>query len=76
MKPQLGSDGTIMNAAVLDADGVAQSRVLCPACMDKVFEMWPAGWDAHAAHACKGLDDGTPEVRKAEFKRALRHLFR
>jgi hypothetical protein len=76
MKAQLSSDGTILNAAVLTADDVAHKRVLCPACMEKEFEMWPEGWDAHAAHRCKGLDTGTPQTRKAEFKRVLGHLFR
>jgi hypothetical protein len=54
MKPQLSSTGTILNAAVLSAADVAHKRVLCPACMEKEFEMWPEGWDAHAAHRCKG----------------------
>lgn len=56
MKAQLSSDGTILNAAVLTADDGAHKRVLCPACMEKEFEMWPEGWDAHTAHRCKGLD--------------------
>jgi hypothetical protein len=76
MKPQFSSDGTILNAAVLVAADVAHRRVLCPACMDKVFEIWPEGWDAHAAHRCKGLDGSTPQERKAEFKQALGRLFR
>jgi hypothetical protein len=76
MKAQLSSGGTILNAAVLTANDVAHKRVLCPACMEKEFEMWPEGWDAHAAHRCKGLEAGTPVMRKAEFKRALGHLFR
>ncbi|MFL5495383.1 MAG: hypothetical protein ACJ8DC_13450 [Gemmatimonadales bacterium] len=65
-----------MNAAVLSAAEVAHERVLCPACMYKVFEKWPEGWDAHAAHRCDGVNPGTPEERKAEFKRVLSHLFR
>jgi hypothetical protein len=44
--------------------------------MLKVFERWPEGWDAHAAHRCEGVDLGTPEERKAEFRRVLGHLFR
>jgi len=76
MKVQRGSDGTILNAAVLTAAEVAHERVLCPACMDHSFTMWPEGWDAHAAHRCKGLDEGTAQARKAEFKRVLSHLFR
>lgn len=73
---QRGTDRTILNAAVLSASEVARQRVLCPACMHKVFEMWPEGWDAHAAHRCEGLSSGTPEERKAEFRRVLGHLFR
>jgi hypothetical protein len=44
--------------------------------MEKEFVRWPEGWDAHAAHKCKGLDGGSPESRKAEFKQRLGHLFR
>ncbi len=44
--------------------------------MLKVFEKWPEGWDAHAAHRCEGVNPGTPEERKAEFRRVLAHLFR
>jgi hypothetical protein len=76
MKPQLSSDGTILNAAVLTAADVAHKRVLCPVCMEKVFAMWPEGWDAHAAHRCGGVEPGLPEVRKAAYRRALGHLFR
>ena len=76
MKPQLSSGGTILNAAVLTAAHVVHKRLLCPACMEKEFERWPGGWDAHAAHGCKGVDGATPEERKAEFKRVLGHLFR
>lgn len=76
MRVQRGSDGTILNAAVLSATEVAHERVLCPACMYQVFERWPEGWDAHAAHRCEGVNLGTPEERKAEFRRVLGHLFR
>jgi hypothetical protein len=76
MKAERGSDGTILNAAVLTAAAVTHERVLCPACMDMVFAKWPEGWDAHAAHRCKGLDAGNPQARKAEYKRVLSHLFR
>ena len=71
-----GSDGTILNAAVLTAELVAHERVMCPACAEKVFTMWPEGWDAHAAHRCAGLDKGSPEVRKGEYRTVLGHLFR
>ena len=76
MKIERGSDGTILNAAVLTASDVARQRVLCPACMTKVFARWPEGWDAHAAHSCHALSDGSHQQRKAEFKHALAHLFR
>lgn len=76
LKVQRGSDGTILNAAVLSAAQVDHERVLCPACMLVVFERWPEGWDAHAAHRCEGVSLGTPEERKAEFRRVLGHLFR
>jgi hypothetical protein len=76
LRVQRGSDGTILNAAVLGASEVAHERVLCPACMLKVFERWPEGWDAHAAHRCEGVNLGIPEERKAEFRRVLAHLFR
>jgi hypothetical protein len=76
MRPQLSSMGTILNAAVLTPAQVIHKRVLCPACMEKEFVMWPEGWDAHAAHKCKGLDAESPEGRKAEYKRSLGHLFR
>ena len=76
MKTIRGSDGTILNAAVLSADDVAHEQVMCPICADKVFTMWPEGWDAHAVHRCAGLDAGSAEARKAQYKTALRHLFR
>ena len=76
MKAIRGSDGTILNAAVLTADLVAHQPVMCPACAEKVFTMWPEGWDAHAAHRCAGLDEGSAESRKAEYRNVLGHLFR
>ena len=76
MKPIINNDGAIANAAVLMADDVTHRRVVCPACVEKVFEMWPEGWDARAAYKCSGLSGESPEERKAEFKAVLRHLFR
>lgn len=76
MKVQRSTDGTILNAAVLTVDDVARERVLCPICMEKTFDRWPEGWDAHAAYRCQGLNEGAPEVRKAAFRGALGHLFR
>jgi hypothetical protein len=76
VRPQLSRTGVILNASVLTPDQLVHKCVLCPACMDKEFAMWPEGWDAHAAHKCKGVDEGSPEQRKAEYKRSLGHLFR
>lgn len=76
MRVQRGSDGTILNATVLSPSQLTHERVLCPACMLEVFEKWPEGWDAHAAHRCEGVNLGTPEERKAEFLGVLGHLFR
>ena len=68
--------GIIRDATGLTARDVAHRRVLCPACGVKVFKMWPEGWDAHAAHRCKGLSAVTEEERKAEYKSRFQHLFR
>jgi hypothetical protein len=48
----------------------AQSSMslLCPACGQKEFKRWPSGWDAHAAHTCKGLAATDAEERKVEFR--------
>ena len=77
-KPIKNERGYIVNAAVLGVDDVVGRKVVCPICMGPPpppFEMWPEGWDSHA-HICKGLSGDTPEERKAEYKRVLRHLFR
>ena len=76
MKPVRNADGVILNAAVLQVDLVAHEPVLCPVCASMVFEMWPEGWDAHAAHRCAGLDAGSAEERKAAYRAAVQHLFR
>ncbi len=70
-----GPNGAILNAIKLTAREVAGQEVLCPICERKVFKSWPEGWDAHAAHRCKGLANATEEERKAEFKRRCAHLF-
>ncbi len=75
MTPVIGQDAEIINAAMLKAEDVATKRVRCPACGEKVFAMWPEGWDAHAAHKCSGLTSTAKEDRKREFKSALGHLF-
>jgi hypothetical protein len=68
--------GVIVNADNLNADDVANERVLCPACRNHVFVQWPLGWDAHSAHRCIGISGVTQEQRKAKFKARYRHLFR
>jgi hypothetical protein len=70
------SDRTIRNVLRLTAGKVVGKRVVCPLCEDKVFAKWPVGWDAHAAHKCKGVSGATQNKRKTEFKRRVRHLFR
>ena len=69
-------DGTITNAAELGVKDVVHQRVLCPCCGDFVFEMWPEGWDAHAARKCPGLAPGADDERKHEFKSRYQFLFR
>jgi hypothetical protein len=68
--------GIIINAAELTADDVVSQRVRCPACDDKVFDTWPLGWDAHAAHVCRGLHATTETERKANYRSRFAHLFR
>ena len=60
----------------LTAGDVALRRVLCPSCGIKIFEKWPLGWDAHAAHQCEGLAKGSHGARKLDFKDRYRNLFR
>lgn len=66
----------IRDAIGLSARDVAGRRVLCPACGEKTFDSWPAGWDSHAAHVCSGLTQNTPADRKAEFRDRFANLFR
>jgi hypothetical protein len=73
-KPLVTAD-VIRNFAGLASRDVARRRVICPACGQKLFESWPAGWDAHAAHACSALKSVGARTRKEEFKRRFRHLF-
>lgn len=74
-EPELAG-GVIINANALTADDVAQRRVRCPACDEKLFQSWPEGWDGHAAHKCAGLSAASVAERKLEFKRRFGHLFR
>ena len=76
MKPVRDSDGAILNAAVLRDSHVIHERVQCPGCGKKIFERWPDGWDAHAAHRCLGLESTTEAERKIEYKTVFRSLFR
>ena len=76
MNPIRRADGAITNAVDLIADQVVHEIVLCPCCEDKVFKMWPEGWDAHAAHCCAGLTTSTIIERKKEFREKYDHLFR
>ncbi len=69
------SDGAL-DPDLLDADSAVNQAVLCPACRSKVFKVWPLGWDAHAAFACKGLPPGVPESRKRDFRARFARLFR
>jgi hypothetical protein len=75
MPIERGPTGAITNAASLTAREVAHQLVVCPGCEQKVFKMWPEGWDSHAEHRCKGLSAVGPEERKAEFKKRFAHLF-
>ena len=52
-----------------------ESTRICPGCEDHLFKRWPLGWDAHAAHRCRGLSARDPEKRKREFKRRFGHVF-
>jgi len=76
MPVRRNSDGVIINANELIVDEVVGERVLCPACHNKTFKVWPVGWDAHAAHRCSGVSGSTDKERKAEFKRQWSRLFR
>jgi hypothetical protein len=64
--------------APVKQSGVGSSpehRRMCPACGEKEFQRWPFGWDAHAAHKCTGLREGTADGRKAEFRTRFQHMF-
>jgi hypothetical protein len=74
--PRRDGHGVILNANELSADEVALQRVRCPACEEKVFETWPGGWDAHAAHVCRGIPPGSEAERKAAYRSRYAHLFR
>ena len=68
--------GLAMDPNGLTAQDVSGKNVLYPACQRKRFVKWPFGWDGHAAHSCDGLEAGTPDTRKREFKTRFKHLFK
>lgn len=68
-------DGYIVNAEELTCDDVVGQKVLCPAC-SQPLELWPLGWDEHAAKLCGGIKPGEETARKQEYKTRFRHLFR
>ena len=68
-------DGVITELKGMRATDVYRKRVLCPCCRAQVFQMWPFGWDAHAAR-CAGLLSSPEADRKAEFKTKFNQLFR
>ena len=70
------ADGAITNAAELSVADVVHQKVVCPCCNDFTFEMWPEGWDGHAARKCAGLSPTTEQERKQEFKTKFRFLFK
>ena len=76
MEPICRADGAIINVLELRAAQVSHEKVLCPACHDFVFQMWPEGWDGHAGYKCAGLAASSIEDRKAEFKTRFGFLFR
>jgi hypothetical protein len=73
---EYNSYGVITNAEELSVGDVVHKRVLCPCCHTKVFEMWPEGWDSHAAFKCSGVIGENKEQRKAFFRKRFAHLFR
>lgn len=74
--PRIDREGVITNAAELGAYQVVRRKVLCPACREMVFQVWPEGWDSHAEHRCAGITATDAASRKAEFKRRYEHLFK
>ena len=72
--PQIS--GQAIDPKGLTAKDVSEKKVLCPACRHMVFDRWPLGWDAHAAYKCDGLEAGTPDKRKREYKTRFEHLFK
>jgi len=69
------SHTVISNAMELVAKDVSLKRVLCPLCSAHIFQKWPFGWDAHAAHSCNGLLEVESQYRIQEFKNRLAFLF-
>ena len=44
MEPIKRADGVIINTMKLRAADISHKKVLCPACHDFIFQMWPEGW--------------------------------
>ena len=76
LRVKRGIYGEIINALELSADEIAHEKVLCPGCREKIFQMWPEGWDAHSAFRCVENLGVTHQERKAAFKSRFRLLFR
>lgn len=76
MQAKHNLDGVILNARGLSADEVIGERVLSLSGDDKVFQLWPEGWDANAAYKCTGSRGVTLEEGKSDFKQRFGYLFR
>jgi len=76
VEPISRGDGAIINALELRAAQLSHEKVLCPACHEFIFQMWPEGWDGHAGFKCTGLAASSTEDCKAEFKSRFASLFR
>ncbi|MGE5487178.1 MAG: hypothetical protein ACM3ZB_05070 [bacterium] len=70
------ADGAITNADELTALDLFHEKVLCPVCGEKVFAMWPEGWDGHAGWKCPMIEGATPEERKANVQSPVPLSFR
>lgn len=69
--PKLDSNGKEKHWDIQDPLSTIESSYekWCPACGNHLFKRWPWGWDAHAAHTCKGVKGADAVVRKYMFKK-------